>query len=161
MRRACVGQKQWHRGDDGRDVAEGYACPVRSKHPMSLGKPRLLENMLTEAKLPVAEVITDEYPLHLGSSKRMAFKALALPIQSELQVLKDTNHYHSDDAAEAFNDILEEGYMVKQHDDGSMEVPNNVYKYVVARREFEDGDSKYQPHKSGGSHHIKVSDIPK
>jgi len=76
---------------------------------MRLGKPRLLENMLTEAKLPVAEVITDEYPLHLGSSKRMAFKSLALPIQSELQVLKDTNHYHSDDAAEAFNDILEEG----------------------------------------------------
>ena len=110
---------------------------------MSLGQPRLLESMLTEAKLPVAEVITDEYPLHLGSSKRMAFKALALPIQSEL------------------NDILEEGYMVKQHDDGNMEVPNNVYKYVVARREFEDGDSKYQPHKSGGRHHIKVSDIPK
>ena len=127
---------------------------------MSLGKPRLLENMLTEAKLPVVEVTTDEYPLHLGSSKRMAFKALALPIQSELQVLKDTNHYHSDEAAEAFNDILEEGYMVKQHD-GSMEVPNNVYKYVVARREFEDGDSKFQPHKSGDRHHIKVSDIPK
>ena len=128
---------------------------------MSLGKPRLLENMLTEAKLPVAEVTTDEYPLHLGSSKQMAFKALSLPIQSELQVLKDTNHYHSDEAADAFNDILEEGYMMKQHEDGSMEVPNNVSKYVVARREFEDGDSKFQPHKSGGRHHIKVSDIPK
>ena len=59
-----------------------------SKQPMSLGRPHVLENMLEEAKLPVAEVSRAEYPLHLGKDKAFAFKALTLPIRSELQVLK-------------------------------------------------------------------------
>ena len=113
-----------------------------SKRPMSLSKPHLLESLLDEAKLSVVEVANDEYPLHLGKTKEFAFKALTLPIKSELQVLNDTVHYHCQDAAEAFEDVLKEGFMVKQHEDGQMEVPYNVYKYVVARRQFEDGDRK-------------------
>jgi len=30
--------------------------------------------------------------------------------------------------------------MVRQHEDGEMEVPYNVYNHVVARRQFEDND---------------------
>ena len=122
---------------------------------MSLSKPHLLESMLEEAKLPVVEVANDEYPLHLGKTKEFAFKALTLPIKSELQVLNDTVHYHCQDAAEAFEDVLKEGFMVKQHEDGQLEVPYNVYKYVVARRQFEDGDRKttaaLRPSKRGNS----------
>ena len=58
----------------------------------------------------------------------------------ELQQLKDDDHYHHEDAAEAFEDVLNEGFMVKQSNDGEMEVPYNVYKYVVARRQYEDTD---------------------
>ena len=122
---------------------------------MSLGRPHVLENMLEEAKLPVAEVSRAEYPLHLGKDKAFAFKALTLPIRSELQVLQETNHYHCEDAAEAFEDVLKEGFMAKMDEKGDIEVPYNLYKYVVARREFEDGDmaklGALQQRKSGVS----------
>lgn len=140
LRHACVGPNPWHKGADNRDMVGNYACPVRSKRPMSLSKPHLLENMLEKASLKVIEVDNAEYPLHLGKDKRFAFHALTLPIRSELQELAEVNHFHCNDAAEAFEDVLKEGFMVKQHEDGEMEVPYNVYKFVVARREFEDGD---------------------
>ncbi|KAL9179936.1 hypothetical protein ACHAXT_007906 [Thalassiosira profunda] len=143
LRHACVGPNPWHR-DGNTDVVGGYACPVRSKHPMSLSKPHLLEGMLEEARLPVVEVSNQEYPLKLGKDKAFAFKALTLPIRSELQELKKVDHYHCQDAAEAFEDVLKEGFMVKMHDDGEMEVPYNSYKFVVARREFEDEDAAKQ-----------------
>ena len=55
--------------------------------------------------------------------------------------MQKSNHFHCDDAAEAFEDVLKEGFMVKIHEDGDLEVPYNQYKFVVARREFEDSDA--------------------
>ncbi|KAL7534003.1 hypothetical protein ACHAXR_007750, partial [Thalassiosira sp. AJA248-18] len=151
LRHACVGPNPWHQNEDNRDVVGNYACPVRSKNPMSLSKPHLLENMLEKANLPVVEVTYDEYPLKLGKTKEFAFKALTLPIRTELQELNEVNHYHYPDAAEAFEDVLKEGFMVKQHEDGEMEVPYNNYKFVVARRQFEDGDIA-KVHRSSRAH---------
>lgn len=96
--------------------------------------------MIECANLSLVQVTRDEYALKLGNTKEQAFKAISLPIRSELQELKAANHYHASNAAEAFEDVLNEGFMVKNTNDGGMEVPYNVYKYVVARREFEDGD---------------------
>jgi hypothetical protein len=75
--------------------------------------------------------------------------------------LKAANHYHPSDAAEAFEDVLNEGFMVKQHANGEMEVPYNVYKYVVCRREFEDGDKKEIKNDRQGKKTFKFNDIPK
>ena len=144
LRHSCVGPNPWHKDDKNRDVVGNYACPVRSKRPMSLSKPHLLENMLETANLPLVEVYYNEYPLKLGKTKEFAFKSLTLPIRAELQALEKNNHYHFADAAEAFEDVLKEGFMVKMHEDGEMEVPYNVYKFVVARRQFEDGDMAKQ-----------------
>ena len=87
------------------------------------------------------EVSNDEYPLKLGKTKEFAFKCLTLPIRKELTHLLESKHFHCDDAGEAFEDIVKEGYMVKIHEDGELEVPYNQYKFVVARREFEDSDA--------------------
>lgn len=87
------------------------------------------------------EVSNDEYNIKLGKSKEFAFKALTLPIRAELTILQKSNHFHSDGAAEAFEDVLKEGFMVKIHEDGELEVPYNQYKFVVARRQFEDSDT--------------------
>jgi ubiquinone/menaquinone biosynthesis C-methylase UbiE len=98
--------------------------------------------MIEKAKFSLVLVTRDEYPLKLGKSKEKAFKALCVPIRSELQQLKAVEHYHPSDAAECFEDIINEGFMVKQLESGEMEVPYNVYKYVVARRSYEDEDLK-------------------
>ncbi|KAL7553873.1 hypothetical protein ACHAWF_018282 [Thalassiosira exigua] len=140
LRHSCVGPNSWHKSEDNRDMVGNFACPLRSKHPMSLSRPHLLENMLEKANLSVVEVSNDEYPLKLGKDKGFAFKALTLPIRAELQQLREADHYHPQDAAEAFEDVVKEGFMVKQHEDCELEVPYNVYKFVVARRQFEDGD---------------------
>eukprot|EP00975_Prorocentrum_lima_P001531 331400-Prorocentrum_lima.AAC.1 len=73
------------------------------------------------------EVSNDEYPLKLGKTKEFAFKSLTLPIRAELTELQKSNHFHCDDAAEAFEDVLKEGFMVKIHEDGDLEVPYNQY----------------------------------
>ncbi len=80
LRHACVGPNPFHVDDQNRDVVGNFACPVRSKRPMSLSKPHLLEGMLEKAKLPVVEVSNDEYPLSLGKTKEFAFIALTLPM---------------------------------------------------------------------------------
>lgn len=104
------------------------------------------------------EVSNDEYPLKLGKTKDFAFKALTLPIRAELTELKQSNHFHCDDASEAFEDILKEGFMVKIHEDGELEVPYNQYKFVVARREFEDSDAVGNP-KARKSNSMALSKI--
>lgn len=122
-----------------------------------------VEALVEKAKLSIIEVTRDEYPLKLGNSKEQAFKALALPIENELRELKASNHYHPSDAAEAFEDIVNEGFMVKQCDN-HLEVPYNVYKYVVARRGHEDGDGYLESDKiskSNGRKTFTVNDIPK
>jgi hypothetical protein len=91
----------------------------------------------------VIEVSNDEYNIKLGKSKEFAFKALTLPIRAELTILQKSNHFHSDGAAEAFEDVLKEGFMVKIHEDGELEVPYNQYKFVdnlrtVTQQEGED-----------------------
>ncbi len=141
LRHACVGPNPWHKSSDNRDMVGNFACPVKRKHPMRLSMPQYLETLLEEAKLSVAEVVHDEYPLRLGKTKAFAFKALTLPIQSELQELQQSNNYHCQEAAEAFEDVLKEGFMVKHREDGELEVPYNLYKFVVSRREYEDGDT--------------------
>jgi len=74
LRHACVGPNPWHKGEDNinRDMVGNFACPLRSKRPMSLSKPHLLEHMLEKANLPVVEVANDEYPLKLGKTKDFA-----------------------------------------------------------------------------------------
>lgn len=119
----------------------------------------LVESMIAKANLSLVQVSRDEYPLKLGNTKEKAFKTLTLPIRSELQTLQAANHYHPCDAAEAFEDVLNEGFMVKQHSNGEFEVPYNVYKYIVARREFEDGDKAKK--NNSGRKIFKVDDIPK
>lgn len=141
LRHACVGPNPWHKSTDNRDMVGNFACPVRGKNPMSLSTPHMLEQLLEEAKLSVVEVIHDEYPLRLGKTKSFAFKALTLPIQSELQELQQSNNYHCQEAAEAFEDVVKEGFMVKHREDGELEVPYNLYKFVLSRRQFEDGDT--------------------
>ena len=141
LRQACVGPNPWHKSSDNRDMVGNFACPARGKHPMRLSSPHLLEKLLEEAKLSVVEVVHDEYPLRLGKTKSFAFKALTLPIQAELQELQQSNNYHCQEAAEAFEDVLKEGFMVKLREDGELEVPYNLYKFVVSRRQFEDGDT--------------------
>ncbi|KAL3777230.1 hypothetical protein HJC23_007130 [Cyclotella cryptica] len=142
LRHACIGPNPWHKTEDNVDAVGTFRCPVRAKRPMSLSKPHLFETMIENAKFSLVQVTHDEYPLKLGNTKEKAFKALCLPIRAELQQLKAANHYHPSDAAESFEDILNEGFMVKQLESGEMEVPYNVYKYVVARRSFEDDDLK-------------------
>ena len=117
--------------------------------------------MIEQANLSLVEVSRDEYPLKLGDTKEKAFKTLTLPIRAELQQLKASNHYHPSDAAEAFEDVLNEGFMVKQHANGEMVVPFNTYKYLVARREFEDGDTKMPKNNRNGKKTFRVDDIPK
>jgi ubiquinone/menaquinone biosynthesis C-methylase UbiE len=112
----------------------------------------VVETLIESTGLSLVQVTRDEYPLKLGNTKEKAFKTLTLPIQSELQELNASEHYHHMDAQEAFEDVLQEGYMVKRHANGEMEVPYNVFKYVVARREFEDGDKKVL--KDGNTNHI-------
>lgn len=141
LRHACVGPNPWHKSGDNRDMVGNFACPVRGKHPMRLNTPYMLEKLLGEAKLSVVEVIHDEYPLRLGKTKAFAFKALTLPVQAELNELQQSNKYHCQEAAEAFEDVLKEGFMVKHREDGELEVPYNLYKFVVSRREYEDGDT--------------------
>mmetsp|Transcript_21949 Transcript_21949/g.33918 ORF Transcript_21949/g.33918 Transcript_21949/m.33918 type:complete len:743 (+) Transcript_21949:62-2290(+) len=140
LRHSCIGPNSFHT-DDGKDVVGTFTCPVRTKHPTALGKPHLLESLIEDANMSVMEVSNDEYPLKLGKTKEFAFKALTLPIRAELTELQKSNHFHCDDAAEAFEDVLKEGFMVKIHEDGDLEVPYNQYKFVVARREFEDSDA--------------------
>jgi ubiquinone/menaquinone biosynthesis C-methylase UbiE len=141
LRHSCIGPNPFHTDFDGKDVVGTFKCPVRTKHPTALGKPHLLETMIEDANMSVKEVTTDEYPLKLGKTKEFAFKVLTLPIRAELTELQQANHFHSDDAAEAFEDVLKEGFMVKIREDGELEVPYNTYKFVVARREFEDSDT--------------------
>lgn len=105
------------------------------------------------------EVSNDEYPLKLGKTKEFAFKALTLPIRGELTELQQSNHFHCDDASEAFEDILKEGFMVKIHEDGELEVPYNQYKFVVARREFEDSDTVGKPLKARKNKSMALSKI--
>ena len=112
----------------------------------------LVETMIGNANLSVVDVSHDEYPIQLGDNKRKAFKALTLPIQSELQKLLAANHYHSSDAAGAFEDVLNEGFMVRQKETGEIEIPYNVYKFVVARRQFEDSDIKKELRSSNVDH---------
>lgn len=100
-----------------------------------------LENMIEKTNLSILHVTNDEYPIKLGNSKEFAFKALTIPIRSELQELNKRGEYHSTDAENAFDDILNEGFMAKQGPNGEMEIPYNVYKFVAARRQFEDGDT--------------------
>lgn len=120
-----------------------------------------VEGMIEKANLSLVQISHDEYPLKLGDTKEKAFKTLTLPIRTELQELQAANHYHPSDAAEAFEDVLNEGFMVKQHANGEMEVPYNVYKYVVCRREFEDGDKKEIKNNRQGKKTFKFDDIPK
>ena len=192
LRHACVGPNPWHKTVDNVDAVEGFRCPVRTKKPMSLSKPHLrelkcslhyttttytclsnknsipfylsVESTIEKAKLSLVQVTRDEYPLQLGSTKEKAFKTLTLPIHSELQELKAANHYHPSDAAEAFEDVLNEGFMVKQHSNGEIEVPYNVYKYIVARRPHEDSDGyldKGTVERRNGKKVFKFDDIPK
>lgn len=141
LRHSCIGPNPFHTDDKNRDVVGNFKCPVRTKHPTALGAPHQLETMIEDANLKVVEVSNDEYPISLGKTKEFAFKALTLPIRNELIELQRCNHYHCDDAAEAFEDVLKEGFMVKVHEDGELEVPYNQYKFVVARREFEESDT--------------------
>ena len=159
LRQSCIGQNPFHIDHLNRDVVGSFTCPVRTKKPTALGEPHLLETMIQDANMSVIDVSNDEFPLKLGMTKDFAFKALTLPIRDELTELQRSNHYHCDDAAEAFEDVLKEGFMVKIREDGELEVPYNQYKFVVARREFEDGDRSSKVSKTAKNKSISLSNI--
>ncbi|KAL7461752.1 hypothetical protein ACHAXS_002159 [Conticribra weissflogii] len=118
---------------------QGHKC--EEGHGTSKTRHHFLENMLETANLSVLHVTNDDYPIKLGKHKDEAFKALTMPIRTELMNLKARGEYRWAEAEEAFEDILGEGFMAKQYDDGEMEIPYNTYRFVAARRQYEDGDS--------------------
>lgn len=122
----------------------------KDEHTTPKSRHHFLENVVESANLSVLHVTNDDYPLKLGKYKDDAFKALTMPVKTELLNLKARGEYHWAEAEEAFEDILSEGFMAKQYDEGEMEIPYNTYRFVAARRHYEDGDSVREVERNPG-----------
>jgi ubiquinone/menaquinone biosynthesis C-methylase UbiE len=112
--------------------------------------PRKLERLIeTDGNLNILKADHYEFPFYLGeadttslSIERSAFKNAIIPIRHILKSLEETGVHPNafDDARRVFNKLLEENQLMWKDDAGNVKTVHNRYKFVVARRKFEDAD---------------------
>lgn len=114
--------------------------------------PRKLETLIESAgNLNILKADHYEFPFYLGeadtlgtspSVEKSAFKYVIIPIRHILKSLEETgvNPNAFDDARRVFDKLLEENQLMWKDDVGKVRTVHNRYKFIVARRKFEDAD---------------------
>jgi len=127
-------------------VLDGEEARPRTIHHTALATPHFLEERIEEIGLSVINIDHDEYPFHLSSPHEMpnfAFEFVTLPIKEDLGALVTTGKkpYAFEDARKAFDNMISKGDLVSLMSDGRVLLDGNRYKLIVARRNYEDGDT--------------------
>ena len=116
----------------------------------SYSAPRKLESLIeTSGKLIISKADHYEFPFDLGeadimspSSSVSAFNNAIIPIRHLLTKLEETsiNPNAFDDARKAYQNLLDNNQLMWRDEGGKVKTVHNRYKFIVARRTFEDAD---------------------
>lgn len=122
-------------------MAKEPHIPALVSNLASLSAPKKLERMLEDSNLVIVKIRHQEFPSNLGKDgEKETFENAIIPIHHLLKQLEESsvNPNAFSDARRVYDKMLKNHQLMWKDDAGNVKTVRNRYKFIIARRQFED-----------------------